>query len=303
MPKENPAKIHAFWSGTITFGLVSVPINMFPANRSGGVRSRMLSEDDILLRRRFFCPEDEQEVGPDDLMRGYEIEDGEYVVVTDEELDALAPRKSRDIDLRAFVNEDQIEPLYFERSYFLTPAGETNKAYRLLAESMERQRQAGVATFVMHGKEYLVAILSQSGILRAETMRFKGEVRSPNEVGLEKTGRAEEKRVAHIVREIKKLEEPALKPAHLHNEYSERLSRLIEQKRKHHAKRIKVAEPEHDEEAPLDLVSVLKRSLSGESRRGDRSQTGNEKHERAGGRRAKHSPHSLRRRSTHRKMA
>ena len=179
MPEQEKAAPHAFWSGTISFGLVTVPINLFPATRSGGVRWRMLDEDGTPLQRRFICPEEDVEVGRDDLVRGYEIAEGEYVVVSENEFEALEPRKSRDIDLRAFVDEDEIEPLYFERSYFLTPDGETNKAYRLLAGAMESRHQAGIATFVMHGKEYLVAILAQGGILRAEIMRFKERRKIP----------------------------------------------------------------------------------------------------------------------------
>src|SRR5207248_7073669 len=105
-------------------------------------------------------------------------------VVTDEELERLAPEKSRDIDLRRFVEAEAIPPMYFERSYFLVPAGGSAKAYRLLAATMEETHRAGIATFVMRGKEYLVAILSENGILRAETLRFSDEIRSPEDVGL-----------------------------------------------------------------------------------------------------------------------
>src|SRR5690606_22010540 len=95
-----------------------------------------------------------------------------FVVVTDEELEALAPEKSRDIDLRRFVDVGAIAPEMCERAYFLTPAGGSTKAYRLLAAAMERTGRAGIATFVMRGKEYLVAILAENGILRTETLRF-----------------------------------------------------------------------------------------------------------------------------------
>src|SRR3989442_10822373 len=118
------------------------------------------------------------------MVRGFEYEKGKYVIVTDEELERLAPEQSRDIDLRKFVDLESIPPLYFDRSYFLAPSEGSEKAYKLLAETMKKEALAGVATFVMRGKEYLVAIFPENGILRAETMRFADEIRSPKEIDL-----------------------------------------------------------------------------------------------------------------------
>lgn len=182
-PAEDQAR--AFWSGTISFGLVSIPVQLFAATRSGARASlRMLAPDGTPLRREYYCPQDEARLESDQLVRGYELESGEVVIVTDEELEALAPEKSRDIDLRRFVPREQLDPLLFERGYFLGPAGDSTKAYRLLAQTMERTRRAGIATFVMRDKEYLVAILADRGVLRAETLRFADEVRTPDDVGL-----------------------------------------------------------------------------------------------------------------------
>src|SRR5436190_6655612 len=118
------------------------------------------------------------------MVRGFEYEKDKYVVVTDEELERLAPESSRDIDLRRFVDLQSIPPLYFDRSYFLAPSEGSEKAYKLLSETMAKEDLAGVATFVMRGKEYLVAIFPENGILRAETMRFPDAVRTPKEIGL-----------------------------------------------------------------------------------------------------------------------
>ena len=175
-----------FWSGTLTFGLVSVPVNLFPANKSSRAPLRMLSPGGEPLARKYFSEKTERPLDADQMVRGYEIDKGKYVVVTDEELDRLAPEKSRDIDLKTFVPEESIPPVYFDRGYFLTPASGSEKAYKLLAETMEKGGKAGLATFVMRGKEYLVAIFAEHGILRAETMRFPDELRSPADVGLPK---------------------------------------------------------------------------------------------------------------------
>src|SRR5262245_46887476 len=156
----------------------------------------MVDEDGTPLARRYFCPEEEKALEWDDLVRGYEIAPEEYVVVTDDELEALEPRKSHDIDLRRFVPVDQLDPKFFERGYYLTPAGETTKAYQLLAAIMEKSGRAGIATFVMRGKEYLIAIVADHGILRAETMRFADEIRTPKDVGLPEKSRTKSAEVA-----------------------------------------------------------------------------------------------------------
>ncbi len=183
---RRPRALRPFWSGTLTFGLVSVPVELYAGHRAGGFPLRLLAPDGTPVVRRYVCTahRQEREVDRDDIVRGYEIEPGRYVVVEDRELEALAPRRSRDIDLRRFVTVDAIPARHFQRAYFLTPAGDTTKAYRLLAAVMEERGLAGLATFVMRGREYLVAILAGGGILRAETLRFADELREPGDVGL-----------------------------------------------------------------------------------------------------------------------
>src|SRR5262249_36730433 len=152
--RHEDRSVRGLWSGTITFGLVSIPVNLFPGNRDSRVPLRMLSPEGEPLKREYVGSEDREQLDETETGRAFEIGKGKYVNVTDEELERLAPEKSRDIDLRVFVDRDQISPLYFDRTYFLTPADKSGKAYRLLAETMERKGRAGVATFVMRGKEY-----------------------------------------------------------------------------------------------------------------------------------------------------
>lgn len=176
--------VRTFWSGTITFGLVNVPVALFPATRPRSISMRMVAPDGGTVQRRYVCSKDGEALDNGEIVRGYEIEKDKYVVVTDDELEAIEPRKSREIDLRLFVNRHEIDPIYFERAYFLVPAGGSTKAYRLLAEVMEKSGRAGIATFVMRATEYLIAILAENGILRAETLRFHDEIRTPDDVGL-----------------------------------------------------------------------------------------------------------------------
>lgn len=253
--------VRPFWSGTITFGLVSVPVSLFPANRSSTVGLRMVAPDGTPVERRYVCSKEQVELDWEDIVRGYEVTKGKFVVVSDDELEALEPRKSRDIDLRLFVRRDEIDPIYFERAYFLVPASGSNKAYRLLAKVMEDTDHAGIATFVMRTKEYLVAILAKNGILHAETMRFEDEIRKPADVDLPKKSKpapAEVKKFeAEIAKRVKKVDF-----SEFLDDYAERLEKLAEQKRKKKDAVIKTSEPIEDEGAEvIDLLEVLSRSL------------------------------------------
>ncbi len=262
-PEEDGA-VRAFWSGTVTFGLVSVPVNLFPAVRSSSVSLRMLDEDGTPLSRRYFCSKDGKELDWDDIVRGYELDDGSVVVVTDEELEALEPRKSRDIDLRMFVPEDQIDPLLFVRAYFLTPAGGSTKAYRLLAETMENEKRAGIATFVMRDKEYLVAIIAEDGILRAETLRFPDEVRVPGTIGLPEPERVRSATVKKMEKVIRQLSEDELDLDEMQDPYGDRLLALVQEKLAagQDVTEVEVEEEADLEEGVIDLMEVLKRSMA-----------------------------------------
>jgi DNA end-binding protein Ku len=259
-------RARAFWSGTITFGLVSIPVNLFPGTRSQGIALRMLDENGTPLQRRYFCEKQNREVAWDEIARGYEITDGKYVVITDDELEALEPKKSRDIDLRRFVPADEIDPLYFERSYYLAPAGETTKAYRLLAETMEKTGRAGIATFVMRGKEYLVAIVAEDGLLRADTMRFADEIRKPEDIGLPRRPEVKAADLSRMRKVIKARSSAKLSVTELEDEYAERVRKLVAKKERKDEDVYELPEElqgeEGDEDAQvIDLVEVLKRSL------------------------------------------
>ena len=249
------------WSGTITFGLVSVPVEMYPANRSDRAPLRMLSSDGVPLSRRYYSQESGKDLDDDQMVRGYEIEKGKYVEVTDEELEKLAPEKSRDIDLRRFVDEQAIPPIYFERGYYLTPGGETEKAYRLLAKIMEDSERIGIGTFVMRGKEYLVAIAAENGILRAQTLRFANEIRSPADVGLPKKEKVSKAAVTKFEKLISKHSEKQLSMRELKDEPTERLLKLVKSKKSRHKDIVETEEKSSDGKV-VDIMDVLKKSLA-----------------------------------------
>jgi DNA end-binding protein Ku len=256
----------AFWSGTLTFGLVSVPVALFPGNRTVRPSLRMLAPDGTPLKRRYFCPKENRPLNNEEIVRGFEIEKGRFVVVTDEELESVEPKKSREIDLRRFVPRERIDPIYFDRAYFLVPTGDSSKAYRLLAETMEKMDRAGVATFVMRGKEYLVAILAEQGILRAETLRFATEIRDPREIGLDLKAPAEQdvKTMRQAVREalIDRFDSNRFQ-----DQAEEKKWDLVQKKLKAgqgivHPSRDREGEDEESGAEVIDLMEVLKRKLA-----------------------------------------
>jgi DNA end-binding protein Ku len=253
--------VRPFWSGTISFGLVSIPVNLYPGNRDSRVPLRMLGPEGEPLKREYVGAETGNELAESATTRGFEIAKGKYVTVSEEELERLAPEKSRDIDLRLFVAREEVSPIFFERAYFLTPADKSGKAYRLLAETMQRKERLGIASFVMRGKEYLVAILANNGILRAQILRFADEVRTPKDIGLPKKPKVQAASVRKFETTIMKETKKNIDTRQMRDEYAESMMKLIEKKRARHKDVVKA---EHEKRRPaqvVDLMEVLKRSL------------------------------------------
>jgi DNA end-binding protein Ku len=271
VPDEDhaPRAPRALWSGSIAFGLVSIPVSLLAAIRPSRTALRMVDRDGTPLVQRYLCSREDRVLQNDEIVRGYEIEKDHYVVVSDEELEALAPEQSREIDLKRFVPLPDIDPMYFERGYFLAPERGGTKAYRLLAHILEETGRAGVATFVLRGKEHLVAIIAERGILRAETLRFDDELRSPSDVGLPEPVAVSDTRTAAVTRALGALPAEALDRALLSDRQEARLLALIEEKRAASRDVVPALDlaPEHAEGAELepdnvvDLMQVLRRSL------------------------------------------
>jgi len=250
------------WSGTITFGLVSVPVDMYPANRSDRTSLRMLSPDGVPLNRRYYSEQSGRELEDDQMVRGYEFENGKYVVVTDEELEKLAPDRSRDIDLRRFVDDQAIPPIYFERGYYLTPGSSSEKGYRLLAKAMEDSGRMGIGTFVMHGKEYLVAITAENGILRAQTLRFADEIRSPGDIGLPKKKKPQKAAVTKFEKLIAARSAKQLSTQELKDDQTDRVLKLVKSKQSRGKDIVETEEQSSDDGNVIDIMEVLKKSLA-----------------------------------------
>ena len=282
------------WSGTISFGLVSVPVNLVSGNRGNRVSLHMVTEEGTQLARRYFTETGRKPLENDDIVRGYEVEKGKFVVVENEDLERLAPEVTRDIDLSVFVPIEDVDPMYFVRSYFLVPGAGGAKAYRLLARAMEEMGRAGIARFVMRGKEYLVALIAENGILRAETLRFANELRTAEDVGLPKATRVAAADQKKLVTQMKKLYATKFSPKELTDTMAAELLEVAKKKKRAGEDVVKIEERESEEAAEvsgnvLDLMERLRQSLktNGASESGDGSGGGKRPRKRAAKKRSR----------------
>jgi DNA end-binding protein Ku len=171
------AMARSIWSGAISFGLVNVPVKLFTAVRKKDVRFHQLHEKDgARIQQKRVCSLDGEEVPYEEIAKGYEIGKGQYVMIDPEELDALDPEATHTIDIEDFVELDQIDPLFYDSSYYLVPDERGGKAYRLLLEAMQEANRVGIATVVMRTKQYLVAVRPLGNALVMSTMNFADEV-------------------------------------------------------------------------------------------------------------------------------
>lgn len=221
------------------------------------------------LGREYHCSKEGKKLDYDDLVRGYETDDGEVVVITDAEFESVAPEMSADIELRSFVPLAQISPVYFQKPYFLAPAGKSAKAYHLLAATMERTGRVAIGSFVMRGHEYLVAIVSDNGVLRADTLRYADEIRTPESIGLPKKSKVAASKVTAFSKLIDDLTEKSLDIGELEDREAQALKELVEAKQKKkddviHPTELEDADAEANEGGAqiIDLMAVLRKSLS-----------------------------------------
>lgn len=251
----------ALWSGSLSFGLVNVPVRLLSAVRDHDLHFHELHEKDgARIETRRFCEKEGKEVPYEQIAHGYERDGGKQVIVTDEELEAVAPRKTRTIEIGAFVDLGQIDPIYFDHPYFLVPAGDTEgakRAYALLVAVMGDTDQAALGRFVLRTKEHLVAIRVRDGLLSLTTMRFHDEVRPTK--GIDNGGaKPAKKQLDQAVALVKALGED-WDPTRYEDRYRERLRKVV--KRKQKGQRIEPPEREQPAAPVGDLMAALERSL------------------------------------------
>lgn len=264
----------ALWSGSLSFGLVNVPVALFSATRDRDVHFRELHElDRSPIETHRVSAEDGSEVPWEEVGKGYELDDGRWVLLTEEDLQAAAPRQSRTIDIERFVQEQEIDPLYFDRPYLLEPSDEgAARAYALLNEVLGASGQVALGRFVMRAKQRMVSIRSRAGALTLTTMKFHDEVRSPEEIAAAiEAGRPPRREVEQAIAIIEELGVD-FDPTSYRDEHRAHLQAIV--RRKQQGKKIPApsAPPKEPAVTAPDLMGALEQSLA-QIRAGKKPQT------------------------------
>ncbi|HEY8467197.1 MAG TPA: Ku protein [Solirubrobacterales bacterium] len=254
----------AIWTGSISFGLLNVPVKLYSAVSRRNISFRELRRSDgSRIRHKRVAESDGEEVAYDDIVKGYEIAPEQYVVITKEELEELDPKKTRAIEIQDFVDLEEIDPIYFDHPYYLGPDKGAEKAYALLVKAMEDEGKVAIARFVLRNKENLAAIRASGGVLLMATMRFADEVVSPDEIVEQVTEGAEKprKQEVEMARQLISSLSSEFDPTAYKDEYREELLALIERKAKGETVEAPEAEAPKPTRAP-DLMAALEESLA-----------------------------------------
>ena len=260
----------AIWSGSISFGLVNVPVKAFAAVRDHSVHFNQVEKGTgARIQYKKVSEKTGKEVSGDDIESGYELSSGKYVVVEDDELERLRPRTSRTIDISDFVELAEIDPIYYERTYWLAPDGETaERPYRLLLAAMEGEGKAAIGTVVMRKKQYLAAIRPLDGALAMSTTRFADEVVPQSELDMPGKGAKPDAKELKLASQIIGSLATDWDPSRYHDTYTEELKSLIEAKAK--GKKVVVQDEAPAEANVLDLMQALEASLAAARKGGGR---------------------------------
>lgn len=253
----------AIWSGSISFGLLNVPVRMYSAVARRNIALREIRESDSArIKHRRVAEGTDEEVPYDEIIKAYELTPGQYVPLTKDEMAALAPEKTRAIDVQDFVALDEIDPMYFDSPYYLGPADGAEKAYGLLAKAMKASGKVAIARFVLRNKEHLAAIRSDGNVLTLTTMRFADEVVPVEELDIlpEKASKPA-KREQEMAEQLIESLSTDFEPKDYHDEYREQLLALIERKAEGKEIVASAAEAPKATKAP-DLMAALEESIA-----------------------------------------
>ncbi len=253
----------AIWSGSLNFGLVTVPVELYSATTDRSPRFHQLQRgtgDRVRVQR--VNERTGEQVAFKDIVKGYEFDDGQYVVFTQDELDEIAPGRSKSIEISGFVDLDEVEPIFFATTYYLGPKGEEyGRVYALLREALERSHRAGVASFVMRGRQYLTAIKAEKQVLVLHTMHYADEIRDPvKEIDALPEKVTASERELKAARQLIETLGVEWHPEQYRDEYRDRLDELIEAKR--NGEELVGTQPPPATTNVVDLMDALERSIA-----------------------------------------
>jgi DNA end-binding protein Ku len=267
---------HAIWKGNIRFGLVNIPVELYPAESPDDLDLDLLDQRDMgRIGYERTNKSTGKKVPPGEVVKGYEVSDGHYVVVTDQDLKSAAPEATQTVDIVTFVKAEEVAPIHYDKPYYLAPSGKGNKAYALLRESLKRSERIGIARLVVRTRGYVAAVYPLDRILVVQLLRYAHELRDPDDYGAPAAGTANAgvtaKELELAERLIAGMVEP-WKPADYKDEYRSQLLALIKKKAKRGAKAVAEEEPEEKPQRPeaevVDLMALLKKSVTGKGGKG-----------------------------------
>ena len=248
----------SIWNGTITFGLVNVPVKLYSATESKTVHFHEVHvRDGAKIEHRRICPKEDKEVPYEQIVKGFETKPDTYVVLDDDEIKAAAGDRGKVVHITEFVDVDEIDPVFYEKAYFVGSRGEED-AYRLLREALRRSGRAGIGRFTFHDREYLVAVRAFEDAIALHTLRFHDEIVDVEELEIAKPGKAPSKAEIDMAGKLVASSEKPFKPSEYEDEYRDAVLDLI--KRKGKGEEIDLAEQEEPEHGD-DLMAALKASL------------------------------------------
>jgi DNA end-binding protein Ku len=247
-------------TASLTFGLVSIPVRLFPATSSKSVSFHLLHAPDMSrIQQKIYCPKEDKIVDRSELVRGYEIEKDRYVTFTDEELKKLEAQADRAVEITEFIPASEVDPVYFENSYLLGCEPTSAKAYHLLQEAMTKAERVGVAKYTMRGKERLVLIRPYEKGLMLHTMYYNDEIRSFGEIDHGANAAVKDSELSLAQRLLDDLTQKKFNPGEFKDNYRERVIEAAEQKMAGHE--LTEPAPEARQGKVIDLMSALKESL------------------------------------------
>lgn len=252
--------MRALWKGSISFGLINIPVEMFSASESRGIDLDMLRKSDhAKIKFKRVADGTDEEVAYEDIVRGYKLESGEYVVLEDKDLEAVEAKQTHTMDIISFVKSDEIDSVYFDKPFFLEPTKGAEKAYALLLTALKKSERVALATMVMRTKEQIGILKTERGVIIFNRMRYPDELKSSDELKIPAV-KVTDKESAMALKLVEQLTEP-FKPEGLKDKYREKLEKFIKNKEKKE-ETVKVSEPEptHVDELMAQLEKSLKES-------------------------------------------
>jgi DNA end-binding protein Ku len=253
--------MRSIWTGTVSFGLVNIPVRLYVASEERGLDLDMLHKKDLSpVRYVRVCKADGREVPYEEIVKGYQYRKGDYVVLTEDELKKASVQKTYSVDIVRFVDETEIDTIYFEKPYYLEPDKGAEKAYALLREALRRAKKVGVARFVLRNREHLGVVKPEGRVIVLNTLRYKAAIRDAEDLKLPASEAAKGKELDMALQLIDQLTEP-FKPEEFKDTYVEDLKRLIDEKVK--GRPLTAAGEAPAPTAVPDLMAALKASLKG----------------------------------------